>query len=178
IHIIGPGDLGILGAAIAARLKVPLAASWHTNLHEYAAKRVARAGFWLPSGVRRRVTSFVEQFVIDRVCWFFGRAQVVFAPNSELAAMLHERTGRPVFPMGRGIDTALFNPGRRARTDTDLVLSYVGRLMPEKNLRLLAKVERALTEAGITNYRIQVTGSGSERGWLERNLRKAAFTGV
>ena len=38
IHLTSPGDLGILGAIIAARLNIPLAASWHTNLHEFAAR--------------------------------------------------------------------------------------------------------------------------------------------
>jgi glycosyltransferase involved in cell wall biosynthesis len=178
IHIIGPGDLGILGAAIASRLDVPLAASWHTNLHEFAARRVARCCSWLPQETRGRFASFVERFVLDRVAWFFGRAQVIFAPNPELAALLRDRTGRRVWPMGRGIDTRLFRPDRRARMDTDLVLGYVGRLMPEKNLRLLVKVAQSLRAAGVERFRFQITGSGNERSWLESNLPEAEFTGV
>jgi len=178
IHVMGPGDLGILGAVIAARLHTPLAASWHTNLHEFAGKRVARACFWLPGAARRRLFDFVERFVLDRICWFFGRAVVLFAPNPELAAMLRERTGRQVAPMGRGIDSRLFHPDRRARTNSDLVLGYVGRLMPEKNLRLLVKVAEALRTAGIERFRFQITGSGSERWWLEKHLPQAEFTGV
>src|SRR5262249_19120550 len=131
IHIISPGDLGILGAIIAWRCGIPLAASWHTNLHEFAARR---------AGVHGRLAGVVERFVMNRVCWFFGRAQVLFAPNPELAGILQDRTGRPVMRMGRGIDTELFHPTFRSRTDSELVLSYVGRLMPEKNLRLLPRV--------------------------------------
>ena len=41
IHITGPSELGIVGAYFAWRLGVPLAASWHTNVHEYAARRLA-----------------------------------------------------------------------------------------------------------------------------------------
>ncbi|HJZ96452.1 MAG TPA: glycosyltransferase, partial [Candidatus Solibacter sp.] len=59
-----------------------------------------------------------------------------------------------------------------------LVLGYVGRLMPEKNLRLLPAVAAALRAAGIERFRFQITGSGSERVWLERNLTCAHFTGV
>src|SRR5262249_12819408 len=95
IHITSPGDLGILGAAIATRLRTPLAASWHTNLHEFAGRRAAVACFWLPQAARGRMTSFVESFVMDRVCWFFRRAQVLFAPNPELAEILRTRTHRP-----------------------------------------------------------------------------------
>lgn len=36
VHVTGPGHCGILGAMGAYTLGVPLAASWHTNLHEFA----------------------------------------------------------------------------------------------------------------------------------------------
>jgi glycosyltransferase involved in cell wall biosynthesis len=80
--------------------------------------------------------------------------------------------------MGRGIDTELFRPERRDRTDNALVVGFVGRLMPEKNLRFLPRVADALRASGIENFRFQISGSGSERAWLERNLPWAEFTGV
>jgi glycosyltransferase involved in cell wall biosynthesis len=178
VHLTSPGDLGILGAAIAARLRLPLAASWHTNLHEFAARRILKLASWVPGDASRRLANGAERFVMDRVCWFFQRAQVIFAPNPELAGTLRERTGRRVAPMGRGIDTELFHPSRRDRTDSDLVLGYVGRLMPEKNLRLLPAVAAALRSVGVERFRFQITGSGSERAWLEKNLPNAIFTGV
>lgn len=178
IHVTSPGDLGIIGAILAARLHTPLAASWHTNLHEFAARRVARVLEWVPRGLRASVAHAVENFVMDRVCWFFARGSVIFAPNPELAGLLRQRTGKPVFPMRRGIDTGLFHPSRRTRSDSGLVVGYVGRLAPEKNLRLLARVETALRAAGFTDARFQITGAGSERRWLERNLSRATFTGV
>src|SRR6202050_3551858 len=42
VHVTGPSEPGILGAWLARNLKVPLVASWHTNLHEYAAQRSSR----------------------------------------------------------------------------------------------------------------------------------------
>jgi hypothetical protein len=39
IHITGPSEVGMLGAGLAHHLGLPLAASWHTNVHEYAARR-------------------------------------------------------------------------------------------------------------------------------------------
>ena len=39
IHITGPSELGLLGAWFAHERGIPLAASWHTNVHEYAARR-------------------------------------------------------------------------------------------------------------------------------------------
>jgi hypothetical protein len=63
--------------------------------------------------------------------------------------------------MRRGIDTGLFHPSRRARSDSDLVVGYVGRLMPEKNLRLLMRVESALRTAGLVRM---VLGQGLKLG--------------
>jgi glycosyltransferase involved in cell wall biosynthesis len=178
IHITSPGDLGIIGAILAERLKIPLALSWHTNLHEFAARRVSRIFGWMGRGVSEFAARNAERFVMDRVCWFFGRGAAIFAPNPELASLLRARTGKPVLPMGRGIDTTLFHPARRQRGDDALVLGYVGRLMPEKNLHVLARVAAALGRSGITNFRFQISGAGSERPWLESNLPEALFTGV
>src|SRR5664279_2106356 len=42
LHITGPSEIGMLGAALAHQMRVPLVASWHTNVHEYAARRAER----------------------------------------------------------------------------------------------------------------------------------------
>jgi glycosyltransferase involved in cell wall biosynthesis len=178
VHATSPGDLGIAGAILAAQLRAPLTLSWHTNIHEFAARRAAGMLRWVPRVLRDTLARGAERFVMDRVCWFFARGQGVFAPNPELATTLRERTAKPVFAMGRGIDTSLFHPDRRQRLDDELVLGYVGRLMPEKNLRLLPRVAAALQAAGVNNFRFQITGSGSERKWLERSLPRAVLTGV
>src|ERR1700719_3338781 len=39
IHMTGPSEVGMLAAGLAPALELPLAASWHTNVHEYAARR-------------------------------------------------------------------------------------------------------------------------------------------
>jgi phosphatidylinositol alpha 1,6-mannosyltransferase len=177
IHVTSPGDMGIMGAILASRFHTRLALSWHTNLHEFAARRVSQALSWIPS-VARPTAQAVEGFVMNKVCWFFGRGDVVFAPNPELISTLTQRTGKPVFRMGRGIDTQLFHPCKRSRTDDGLVVGFVGRLMPEKNLRLLPRVEGALRAAGFAQCRFVLVGEGSEREWLSRHLSGAEFTGV
>jgi glycosyltransferase involved in cell wall biosynthesis len=178
IHIISPGDAGILGAILAHRMKLPLAASWHTNLHEFAGRRIESMLSAAPRGLRAGAAARVERFVLDRVLWFFARADVAFAPNPELIELVARRSGRPVFPMLRGVDTQLFTPARRTRTGGGLVLGYVGRLMPEKRVRFLADLERFLVRAGIRDFRFLIVGGGSERAALEREIERAEFTGV
>jgi glycosyltransferase involved in cell wall biosynthesis len=79
--------------------------------------------------------------------------------------------------MRRGVNALLFSPTKRDVTDRIFRLGYVGRLCAEKNVRFLAELERALCQEGFHNYRFLIVGDGGERGWLERNLQRADFTG-
>ena len=110
IHITSPGDVGILGAYAARHTGAALVASWHTNVHEFVARRLTRLLGLLPGAGRRAAERTAEHFTLGCVLWFFGRADVTLAPNEELRAMIQTRTGKPCFPMGRGIDTELFSP--------------------------------------------------------------------
>ncbi len=178
VHLTSPGDMGILGAIAAAKLRVPLALSWHTNLHEFAARRAARAMGWLPGRLAEAAAGAVEKFVLDRTVWFFGRGSAIFAPNAGLIEMLRRRTGKPVFAMARGVDTELFHPGWRKRSDNDVVVGYTGRLTPEKNVRFLARVADELSSGREAGGRLLIVGDGSERAWLRKAIPRATFTGV
>ena len=173
IHVTGPSDIGQLGAYAAHKLKIPLVASWHTNLHQYAAHRLQQ---WLPfqsPALRHGVEALTLRLAIQ----FYKLARVLLAPNEELRQMLQTRTGKPVFLMQRGVDTECFSPSHRLRVDTKLKLGYVGRLRPEKNVRALACVEEALLRHGINAYQFVITGAGSEQEWLDHHLQRVVFTG-
>jgi glycosyltransferase involved in cell wall biosynthesis len=103
---------------------------------------------------------------------------VLLAPNRELIDLLTKLTGKPAFLMQRGADTILFDPAKRDRTDGVFTLGFVGRVTPEKGVRFLVEIERELIAAGHTNYRFLVVGDGSEREWLQANLKRAEFPGV
>ncbi len=178
VHITSPGDVGILGAFIAHELRIPLVASWHTNLHEFGARRLERLLFWTPLPWRRAAAAWAERKALDILMWFYSIPRLLFAPNRELIELLERRTGRRVLPMHRGVDTTEFSPSHRQRKDSDFVLGFAGRLRPEKNVRFLVELEKALIAAGHTRYRFLICGDGSERPWLEANLRRAHFPGV
>jgi phosphatidylinositol alpha 1,6-mannosyltransferase len=107
-------------------------------------------------------------------------AKVLFAPNDELCRMLERSTGRPCFLMQRGVDTEWFSPAHRTRETTDrmVVLGYVGRLSVEKNVALLARVERELAAMGVGGVRFLIVGHGSEEATLRTELAQADFAGV
>src|SRR5215471_7354104 len=52
IHVTGPGDIGLLGVAIAKALGLYVVGSWHTNLHDFAAWRLQRLLRGLPSAIQ------------------------------------------------------------------------------------------------------------------------------
>ena len=180
IHITGPSELGMFGAYFAWEMGVPLAASWHTNLHEYAARRMG----WLTGRMPESGGVAIEQGVEHSALWatsqFYKMAGVLFAPNEELCRMLEKTTGRRCFLMQRGVDTDWFSPAHRTRAASDkaVVLGYVGRLSVEKNVALLARVERELSVMHPGAVRFLIVGHGSEEASLRRDLQEAEFAGV
>jgi phosphatidylinositol alpha 1,6-mannosyltransferase len=178
IHITGPSDIGILGAYLAWDLGLPLVASWHTNLHEFGARRLAKALWFLSTDLRESAARHAEPLILEACVRFYRLARVLLAPNLELVEMLRHHTGRPAYLMQRGVDTVFFSPHKRDSAGDILTIGYVGRLSPEKSVRVLRDVEQALVEAGHRNFRVLIVGDGHERAWLEANLRHAEFTGV
>jgi phosphatidylinositol alpha 1,6-mannosyltransferase len=111
---------------------------------------------------------------------FYSMAQVLFAPNPELCALLNRATGRRCHLMRRGVDADKFNPRHRSRGsgDGDQVLGFVGRLSVEKNVALLVRVQEELEAMGQGNFRFLIVGHGGEQSWLRERLARAEFAGV
>jgi glycosyltransferase involved in cell wall biosynthesis len=177
IHITGPSEVGLLGALLAHRMHVPLAASWHTNVHEYAARRAGWFLRLLPLRHSAATGRKVEALAMATAAWFYRKAKVLFAPNPELCALLESMTGRPCFLMPRGVDAELFHPAKRTRDleDTVRVLGFVGRLSVEKNIGLLAEIEHALNQ---NKEKFLIVGHGGDEAWLRERMPRAEFTGV
>ena len=179
VHITGPSDVGLLGALVAHDLKLPMLASWHTNIHEFGARRLSKMLAFLPGDVSKKIASFTEQkIILELSLRYYQLGRVLLAPNPELVELLQRRTHRPTFLMQRGVDTQLFTPEKRDRCSNELVIGYVGRLSPEKSVRDLRAVEQALTGAGIQNFRFVIVGDGHEHAWLQANLERVELTGV
>ena len=181
LHMTGPSELGIFAAYFAWKLHIPLAASWHTNVHEYAARRLTWLTKLLPGTWSQATAQGVEGSSLEATVRFYARAGVLFAPNLELCRMLAQRTSRPCHLMQRGVDTTAFSPKYRAPThisgEPTYTLGYVGRLSIEKNVALLPRVEQALRAAG-HRVRFLIIGHGAEEERLRRAMPTAEFAGV
>jgi glycosyltransferase involved in cell wall biosynthesis len=180
IHITGPSEVGMLGAGLAYHLELPLAASWHTNVHEYAARRSEWFLRLLPPRQSRQTEQKIEDLAMVAAARFYSVARVLFAPNPELCELLERSTGRPCHLMPRGVDAELFHPDKRNRPleDRDQVLGFVGRLSIEKNVALLARVQEELEQMGHTSFRFLIVGHGAEEAWLRERLPRAEMPGV
>lgn len=178
VHITGPSHTGLLGLIAARAHRLPVAASWHTNIHEYGGRRLERLLRFLPRSWARAAGRGAEAAALAATLGFYRFAKVTLAPNPGLMELIERHAHRPCFRMRRGVDTELFSPVRRTRTGDTLVVGYIGRTSTEKNVQFLVEVERALREAGISDYRIFVAGHGSLIDWLRGNLQQCEIPGV
>jgi phosphatidylinositol alpha 1,6-mannosyltransferase len=177
IHITGPSDVGILGTLLAHNLGVALAASWQTNLHQFARCRVSRLLSSWPENLSAKLAAAAEFASFHAAARFYKIPRLLFAPNCELVELLGKTTGKPCFLMSHSVDTEVFSPAFRERPAGPFRIGYVGRLTPEKNVRFLAQLERDLLAKGNRDFRIILIGEGSEEKWLRENMQHAEFSG-
>ena len=180
IHITGPSEIGMLGAGLAHHLNLPLAASWHTNVHEYLARRSDWFLRLLPERQSAATAQKIQDMALATAAFFYSSARVLFAPNPELCEQLAQRTSRPCHLMPRGVDAELFSPSKRpSKTqNSGAVLGFVGRLSVEKNIALLVELQNELERNGVDGWRFLIVGHGGDEAWLRERLHRAEFTGV
>ncbi len=185
VHLTGPSDVGLLGAWVAWKLRRPIVLSWHTNLHEYAERRLTGWVARLSPSLATRMGEWGGEVSWRALVQFYRLGRVLLATHEELVRLLAEECQRPTFLMRRGVDTDLFTPDKREERVLEageelppLILGYVGRLTPEKNVRQLVEIEEELHCRGETGYRFVIVGTGSEESWLRERMRRAEFRGV
>jgi len=164
----------------AHKAGIPVAASWQTNIHEYAARR---ANLILPRVLRGKARAGllkkIEEISFRLAMLYYTVGRFHFAPNQELIDMLHGVSGRRCYLMERGVDLDVFNPAHRTRgNDGQFVIGYVGRLSTEKKIRSFAGLAKAAKDAGYSHVKFVFVGHGGDEDCLRRNLPEAEMTGV
>ena len=178
VHITGPSDVGIVGALAAHRLRIPLIASWHTNLHQYAERRAMPMFAFLPAAWKQKLGAQIRETCFRLTARFYQIPRVLMAPNRELIDLLEESTGKRCFLMARGVDTEMFHPARRNQQGWPFTIGYVGRITVEKNVETLVAIDQRLQAVGVSDYHLLIVGQGSSEPYLRRHLKNATFTGV
>jgi phosphatidylinositol alpha 1,6-mannosyltransferase len=178
IQITGPSDVGMLGALVAHRLKIPLAATWQTNVHQYARSRAAALVSFLSPETAAKLLEAIERSSFRATARFYKIPRLLFAPNQEIIQALEAATGKPCYLMSHAVDTTVFSPKFRNREGGPFQIGFVGRLTAEKNVRALARLEQALLSQGHRDFEIVLVGQGAEEQWLRSHMKHARFTGV
>ncbi|MBV2354565.1 glycosyltransferase family 1 protein [Streptomyces sp. J2-1] len=162
VHLAGPFVLGVRGMAAAARLGIPAVAVYQTDLAGYARTYLGagEAAAW------RRIRSV------------HAAADRTLAPSAAARRDLEEHGVPRVALWPRGVDTARFHPGHRDEAlrrelapDGELIVGYVGRLAPEKQVELLAAT------CALDGVKVVVVGDGPSRDQLTGALPGAILLG-
>ncbi len=179
VHITGPGDLSWLGLWAAHTLRIPLVASWHTNLHEYASRRLLKLCSVMPVAWGQKLAAGAEHQSLRGLMRFYRMARFYLAPNAGMVELLQQRLApRPAYIMAHGVDLDNFSPTLRPPGKRPFRIGYVGRLTAEKNVRAFADLERRLLAAGNDDFEILMVGDGGESHWLKKNLRRVQLPGT
>ncbi|OZM75257.1 alpha-mannosyltransferase [Amycolatopsis antarctica] len=164
VHLASPFVVGARGLAAARRLGVPTIAVYQTDIAGFAAAYGLRLG----AGTAWRWTRGLH-----------SRADRTLAPSTAAVDELREHGVPRVHRWGRGVDTECFSPEHadprlRARLAPagELLVGFVGRLAPEK------QVDRLAALANVEGVRLVVAGDGPDLGALRQRLPGATFLGA
>ena len=167
VHLASPIMLGAVGMRAARRLGVPTVAVYQTDV----------GGFARQSGLR------AEAAVSSWVGRLHRRATRTLVPSTASYRQLQQLGVTNLHLWGRGVSLDLFGPERRdgklhaqwaaaaEGPPARVVVGYVGRLAPEKQVHRLAEL------ADLPGAQLVVVGDGPERERLRRLLPRAHFTG-
>jgi phosphatidylinositol alpha 1,6-mannosyltransferase len=167
IHCTTEFSVGRMGQLAAARAKLPLVSSYHTDFARYAD---AYGKSWL----RSTVSSYLGRF--------HRRSRRIYTPSTVSREDLLRLDVPDVEVWGRGVDTQLFHPGRRSPEmraalglENRFTFLYVGRLAPEKRAEQVVDAFRLAREQ-LPEGRIHLVLAGT--GPREAELREVAPEGV
>jgi len=162
VHLASPAVLGAAAVRAANELDVPAVAVYQTDLAAFA---------------RRYHLLLSGPFVWSHLRRVHNAADLTLAPSSASVAQLTRHGIRPVARWARGVDARRFHPDhrdaqwRRRVGRGRLIVGFVGRLAPEKQVERLRYVSR------LPGVQLVVVGDGPRRPALERLLPDAIFTG-
>ena len=170
LHIAVPDIAGYKALRLAERWKVPVVASYHTRYDTY----LRYYGLGILEGLGRRYMRH-----------FYNRVRRVYPPSESMAEIIRaEGQSQNVEIWARGVDSDLFSPERRdmawRRTlgiaDDEVVISFAGRLVKEKNTAVYMRVLNGLTDRRL-KVRPLVIGDGPEMASMRAGLKNGVFVG-
>jgi glycosyltransferase involved in cell wall biosynthesis len=170
VYVATQGPLGWSAVRTARLLGVPVFSGFHTNFHSYSKYY---GGGWL------------RPVIVGYLRHFHNRTLGTLVPSVDLCDRLHTIGFKNVHVLDRGVDSQLFTPERRCPElryrwgvpETGLAVLYVGRVAPEKNLRVAVAAYRAMQ--GFSDaLKFVIVGDGPFRATLQKESPDLIFCGV
>ncbi len=169
IHAATPGPLGLAALAVARIMKLPFITTYHTAIPQYAMHLTDDLS--------------IEELMWSGILWFYDQSDFIFSPSQATAQELIDRgiPSEKIQIMPRGVDIERFNPMNEC-TGIDLPegtrFLYVGRVSKEKNLPLLCRAFKRLSET-CSDVHLIVVGDGPYLKEMKRSMNGASvhFTG-
>jgi glycosyltransferase involved in cell wall biosynthesis len=167
VHIATEATLGLSALRFARRRRLKIVSSFHTNFDQYS--RHYRVG-WAKGVIGRYLR------------WFHNHTRETYVPSLATIRELEGLGFERLVLWKRGVDAEMFRPDRPGRQEVrralgwspeDLVIAYVSRIAPEKNVDYLAGALSIVADRR-PDARILMVGDGPSRGGLERRLGPSA----
>ncbi|PGY09680.1 glycosyltransferase family 1 protein [Bacillus sp. AFS031507] len=159
IHVATPFNMGLCGVYLAKKLAIPLVGSYHTDFDHYLKFYDLR---------------FFSKILWKYMNWFHKPFKKLFVPSNETLTQLKCQgfVNLEVWP--GGVDCQLFHPYYEKQAIREqwgiskkYLLTYVGRLAPEKDVKTLLAVAKALPAEINEEVQWFVIGDGPQREELQ-----------
>lgn len=136
IHIATPFNIGLTGLYYAKKMNLPIVGSYHTHFDQY---------------LDYYKLSFLSPFVWKYLHWFHQSFKTTYVPSFQTKRELERHGFTNINLWRRGVDSQHYRPlegretlKRHFNIQAPHLLTYVGRLAPEKGLDVLMKTTRLL----------------------------------
>ena len=170
IHVATPFNMGLCGLYYAKKLNIPIVGSYHTDFDKYLA-------FY--------DLQFLKKFLWKYMHWFHRPLRKIFVPSLDTKESLQKHGFTNLSIWTHGVDHSIFRPDvnfqavrQKYNIQTKHILLYVGRIAPEKDVRLLPEIAEMLPEEVRNDVHWLVVGDGPIKQELEDKApANMTFTG-
>lgn len=170
IHVATPFNIGLCGVYYAKKFNIPLVGSYHTDFDNY---------------LQFYNLEFLSKILWRYMNWFHKPFKKLFVPSMDTLNVLKRHGFTNMEIWSRGVDCDLYHPfhdklvvREKYGIRKKYILTYVGRLAPEKDVSTLMNVAKSIPEP--LNEQIQwlIAGDGPLREEIERDAPdNMLFTG-
>ena len=164
IHIATEGPLGWGARKFCLRTGRKFTTSYHTQFPDYVARRLC---YFIPC-----LYPVIHRLGVKMIRKFHAPSTAMLVTTKSMSDQLQQwGIKTPIFPFTRGIDTALFHPGKKKLFDdlTKPVALYVGRLAIEKNIEEFLSMPWQGSKV--------IVGHGPDKEMLQKKYPSAYFVG-